>query len=64
MNNTYIFNFLKKYLFIYKAIADGWRVKCLSNKKFAFYNNINRAKLLHPIDFLEKYNSSIKELIT
>lgn len=36
-----IYKFLKKYMFVYKAAADGWRIKYHNRNKISFYNNIN-----------------------
>lgn len=41
MNKEVIYKFIQKYFFIYKAAADGWRIKYYTKNKIAFYNNIN-----------------------
>ena len=51
-----IYKFLKKYIFIYKAAADGWRIKYHTKNKISFYNNINSiAKPLLDTNFFESY---------
>jgi hypothetical protein len=37
----YVYKFLERYLFIYNAIADGWRVKYYNKNKIVLYNNVN-----------------------
>jgi hypothetical protein len=37
----YVYKFLERYLFIYNAIADGWRVKYYDKNKIILYNNVN-----------------------
>lgn len=38
----YVYKFLERYLFIYNAIADGWRVKYYNKNKIILYNNIDK----------------------
>lgn len=38
----YVYKFLERYLFIYNAIADGWRVKYYDKNKIILYHNIDK----------------------
>lgn len=59
MNNNYkeiIYKFLKKYIFAYKAAADGWRIKYHNKNKISFYNNINTiSNSLKKKDYFKSY---------
>jgi hypothetical protein len=61
----HIFKFLEKYLFIFKAAADGWRVKYHTKNNISLYNNINSIKknkndhLLEPHNFINYYRCKI-----
>lgn len=61
MNKEIIYKFLKKYIFIYKAAADGWRIKYYTKNKIGFYNNINSISksLLNQKNFESNYNLKI-----
>ncbi len=55
----YIYKFLEKYLFIFNAIADGWRVKYKNKDQIVLCNNIDNIdnKLLDTDFFISKYKS-------
>lgn len=38
----YVYKFLERYLFIFNAIADGWRVKYYNKNKIILYHNIDK----------------------
>lgn len=41
MDKNIIYKFLKKYIFVYKAAANGWRTKYHTKNKISFYHDIN-----------------------
>ena len=53
----YVYKFLERYLFIYNAIADGWRVKYYNKNKIILYNNIDKINqnLLNKEFFISYY---------
>lgn len=54
-----LLKFLKKYLFILKAAADGWRVRYIGGNQFEFYSithyTIANKKFPDIKTFLKKY---------
>jgi len=57
----FIYKFLEKYIFIYKAAADGWIVKYSSRNKIEFSNNIKNIppQLSESTNFISYYNKKI-----
>ena len=55
----YVYKFLERYLFIYNAIADGWRVKYYNKNKIVLYNNVNNINkdLLNTEYFVSYYKN-------
>lgn len=65
MNNykEIILKFLRKYFFVYKAAADGWRIKYHNKNQISFYNNINKIhKPLSNINYFTSYYDSKSSL--
>lgn len=60
MNKEVIYKFIQKYFFIYKAAADGWRIKYHTRNKISFYNNINSISksLLNNKNFIKYYSNT------
>lgn len=58
-----LFNFIKKYIFILKAAADGWRIRYIGGNQFEFYSSdhytIASKKFPDSMTFLNKYTTLI-----
>jgi hypothetical protein len=68
-NNNLILNFIYKFLFIIKAISDGYIVKYIGGNKFDFIKltttkiNKNQIKQLDENEFIKSCSSFIPEFI-
>lgn len=55
-----LLNFIKKYLFILKAAADGWRIRYIGGNQFEFYASVNHANEFPDTHaFVNKYISKL-----
>lgn len=54
--HSFLINFIKKYLFILKAAAEGWRVKYIGGNKFRFHTT-------HYLTYSHKNYPTSKEFV-
>lgn len=62
-----LLKFLKKYFFILKAAADGWRIRYIGGNQFEFYSSVNNSLVDHSLltnlqdthTFIRKYLTRI-----
>ena len=53
MSDKIVWKFIRKYLFIFKAVSEGWIVRYIGGDKFEFYNS--KKNTLTTEQFVKQY---------